>query len=234
MSKKKKILLICLASILALLIFTAAILPLIVRSKAAAAIAEETGRKVHIEKVSINPLTLTVTVKGFAIEAAAGGPFVSISSLRASLGLASIYKGALIISNISVDTPAIAFARLAANNYSFNDIIERQKAKPKKPKSEFRYSINNIILRNGSVDFEDRAVNGGRRHTVRSLDVAVPFISNIPYLVETYTDPHISAQINGAPFDFSGKSKPLSKFMEDRKSTRLNSSHVSLDRKSVV
>jgi hypothetical protein len=215
MPKKKKILLICLASVLALLIFTAAILPIIVRSKAADAIEDETGRKVRIEKVAINPFTLTVTVTGFAIEAAGGGPFISIAGLRASLGLASIYKGALIISEMSVDTPAVSFARLAANNYSFNDIIERQKAKPKKAKkSEFRFSVNNILLKNGSIDFDDQAVSGGRKHTVRSLDIAVPFISNIPYMVEKYTDPRISAQVNGAPFDFSGKTKPLSKSME--------------------
>ncbi len=214
MPKYKKILLICLASVLALLIFTAAILPFIVRNKAIAAIGDETGRKVHIEKVSINPFTLTVTVKGFAIEASGDGPFVSIGSLRASFSLASIYKGALIVSGMTVETPAVTFARLAANSYSFNDIIERQKAKPKKPKSEFRFSINNIILKNGSVDFDDQAVEGGRKHTVRDLGIAIPFISNIPYLVEKYTDPHISAIVNGAPFKFAGKTKPLSKSME--------------------
>jgi hypothetical protein len=214
MPKKKKILIICIASVLALLIFTAEILPFIVRSKAITAIGEETGRTVHIEKVSINPFTLTVSVKGFAIEAAGGGPFVSIASLRASLGLASVYKGALVVSGMTVETPAVTFARLAANNYSFNDIIELQKAKPKKPKSELRFSINNIILKNGSVDFDDQAVEGGRKHTVRELDIAIPFISNIPYLVEKYTDPYISATVNGAPFKFAGKTKPLSKSME--------------------
>ena len=214
MSKKKKILLICLASVLAILLFTVTILPLIIRSKAIAAIEDETGRKVRIEKITINPFTLTVSVKGFAIGAKEGGPFVSIANLRASLGLASIYKGALIISEVTVDTPAVSFARLGTNNYNFNDIIERQNAKPKKPKSESHFSINNILLKNGSVDFDDRAVEGGRKHTIHNLDVAIPFISNIPYLVEKYTDPRISALVNGAPFSFSGKVKPLSKSME--------------------
>jgi hypothetical protein len=221
MTKKKKILLICLATILAILLFTVAILPFIVRSKAITALEDETGRKIRIEKIFINPFTLTVSVKGFAIEAKEGGPFVSIANLRASLGLASIYKGALIISEVSVDTPAVSFARLAANNYSFNDIIERQNAKPKKPKSETKFSINNILLKNGSVDFDDRVVEGGRKHTVRNLDIAIPFISNIPYMVEKYTDPRISALVNGSQFNFSGKVKPLSKSME-------TSVHISL------
>ena len=51
-------------------------------------------------------------------------------------------------------------------------------------------------------------------HTVRALDIAIPFISNIPYLAEKYTDPQISAVVNGAPFSFAGKLKPLSKSLE--------------------
>ncbi len=223
MSKRKKVLLICLVSVLALLLFAVTILPLIVRSKAIAAIADETGRKTRIEKVAINPFTLTVTVSGFAIEAKEGGPFVSIARLRASLGLASLFKGALIVSEVTVDSPSVSFARMAANSYSFNDIIERQNAKPKKPKTEFRFSLNNIHIKNGSVDFADRAVEGGRKHTVRNLDLAIPFISNIPYMVEKYTDPRISALVNGAPFTFSGKVKPLSKSLE-------TSVHINLKR----
>jgi uncharacterized protein involved in outer membrane biogenesis len=57
-------------------------------------------------------------------------------------------------------------------------------------------------------------VNGGRKHTVRRLEIAIPFISNIPYLAEKYTDPRISAVVNGAPFSFAGKLKPLSKSLE--------------------
>ncbi len=227
MSKRIKIALIIAGVAVAIVLFCGAVLPLIVRSQAVTAMEEATGRKARIEKVSINPFTLTVTVSGLAIEEKGGGPFVSIGRLRASLSPASIYRRALILSQVSVDAPSISFARLAANRYSFNDIIERQKAKPKKEsKGEFRFSINNISLTDGSVDFDDRAVAGGRKHTVRNLKVAVPFISNIPYLVEKYTDPHISALVNGAPFSFSGKVKPLSKSMET--SVHIDLQHLDL------
>ncbi|MDD2581511.1 MAG: DUF748 domain-containing protein [Desulfuromonadaceae bacterium] len=219
MTRRKKISLIAAGIIAALLLFATFVLPLIVRSQAVKAIEAETGRKTRIEKISINPLTLTVTVKGLSITAKDGGPFISFATLRTSLGMASIYRRALILSEVSIDSPAIAFARLGANNYNFNDIIELQKAKEKlkpkeKSKGAFHFSVNNISLTNGSVDFDDRAVDGGRKHTVRALNVAIPFISNIPYLVEKYTAPHISAVVNGAPFSFNGKFKPLSKSME--------------------
>lgn len=215
MSKKWKISLISAGAVVVALFVIIVLLPIFVRNKAVEIIQDETGRKAGIEKITINPFTLSMNVKGFAINARDGGPFVSIANLRASFSPSSIYKRALIFSEVSVDSPAITFARLAANNYSFNDIIELQKAKPKKEsKGETRFSINNITLKNGSIDFDDRAVSGGRKHSVRNLEIALPFISNIPYLVEKYTDPRISAVVDGAPFGFNGKVKPLSKTME--------------------
>ena len=215
MSFKKKIALIGAITIVVLVLTSVTIFPWIVRSQAVKAIGAATGRITHIEKVSFNPFTLTTTVSGFAIEGTSGAPFVNIGSVRLSLGSASIFKRAVVIDEITIDTPSISVTRLAANSYSFSDIIERQKAQPKKEsKGEFRYSINNIIIHNGSLDFDDRAVEGGRKHTVKNLEVAVPFISNIPYLVETYTEPKLSAMVNGSPFNFGGKLKPLSKSME--------------------
>ena len=159
MTKKNKILLLLFASVSALLIFVVAILPIIVRSQAASIIEKETGRKARIDKVAINPFTLTVTITGCAVEAKDGGRFISIGTLRASLGLASIYRRAMILSEVSIDSPSVSFARQAANSYSFNDITERLKAKPKKEsKSDLRFSINNISITNGSLDFDDQAV----------------------------------------------------------------------------
>jgi outer membrane protein OmpA-like peptidoglycan-associated protein len=226
-SKRNKYTLIATCILATLLLFSATILPMIVRSKAVAAIEEATGRKAHIQSVSINPLTLTVAVKGFAIDEKEGTPLVGFSQVRASLALASIYKRALILSYVTIDTPAFSFARTGPNRFSFSDILDRQKKTPTQDKKgEFLFSINNISVTNGSLDFDDRAVPGGRKHTIRALNIAIPFISNIPYLAEKYTDPRISAVVNGAPFSFAGKLKPLSKSLET--SVRVDLKQLSL------
>lgn len=214
MSIKKKYILSVLgiAAILLLLIIT--ILPMIVRSKTVAAIQENTGRKARIESVSINPFTLTVTIKNFAIDEKPGTPLISFHKIQTSLSLASIYKRALILSHVDIDTPIISFARTAPNRYSFSDILDRQKPVSKQDKNKFLFSVNNISIRNGSIDFDDHIAGGGRKHTVRSLEISVPFISNIPYLTEKHINPRISAVINDAAFDFAGKLKPLSKSLE--------------------
>ncbi|MDD2273596.1 MAG: DUF748 domain-containing protein [Desulfuromonadaceae bacterium] len=199
----------------ALLLFITTILPVIVRTKGVAAIEEATGRKAHIASVSINPFTLTVTVNGFAIDEKGGAPLVGFNQVRTSLSLASIYKRALILSRVEIDTPTFNLTRTAPNRFSFSDILDRQKKSPTEEKSgTFLFSINNITVYNGSLDFNDLVVEGGRKHTVRKLEIAIPFISNIPYLAEKYTDPRISAVINDAPFSFAGKLKPLSKSLE--------------------
>ena len=215
MSKRNKYILIAIGIVVTLLLFTTTILPMIVRSKAVAAIEETTGRKAHIKSVAINPFTLTITVKGFSIDEKEGAPLVGFSQVRASLALASIYKRALILSYVTIDTPTFSIVRTAPNCYNFSDILDRQKNAPKQEnKGEFLFSINNITINKGSLDFDDRLIDGDRKHTVRALEVAIPFISNIPYLAEKYTDPRISAVVNGSPFSFAGKLKPLSKSLE--------------------
>ncbi|MDD5287207.1 MAG: DUF748 domain-containing protein [Desulfuromonadaceae bacterium] len=211
----KKLIITTAAVIAALILFSVAILPVILRSQAVKAIMETTGRPVRIEEVAFNPFTLTVTVRGFALEEKDGAPFIGIEKLRVSLSTASIFKRALVIDEVTLDLPSLSFARLAANSYSFSDIIDRIKAEPKKEtKGQSRFSINNISVHNGSISFDDRAVESGKKHSVKNLEIAIPFISNIPYLVERYIDPKISAIINGASFSFGGKVKPLSKSME--------------------
>ena len=215
MSKLNKYILVATGVIVTLLLFTATILPMIVRSKAVAAIEEATGRKAQIKSVSINPFKLAVTVKGFAIDEKEGAPLVGFSQVRASIAPASIYKRALILSHVTIDTPTFSLARTGPNRFSFSDILDRQKKAPKEEKKGgFLFSINNITVKNGSLDFDDRVVDGGRKHTIRALDIAIPFVSNVPYLAEEYIDPRMSAVVNGAPFSFAGKLKPLSKSME--------------------
>jgi uncharacterized protein involved in outer membrane biogenesis/outer membrane protein OmpA-like peptidoglycan-associated protein len=200
---------------------------MIVRSKAVAAIEEATGRKAHIKSVAINPFTLTATINGFAIDEKEGAPLVSFSQVRATLSLASIYKRALILSQVNIDTPTVSFVRTGPNLFSFSDILDKQKQSPKQEKKgEFLFSINNITVNKGSLDFDDRVVAGGKKHTIRELEIAIPFISNIPYLAEKYTDPRISALVNGAPFSFAGKLKPLSKSLET--SVRVDLKQLSL------
>ena len=227
MSPKKKNILIATGVVATLILVIMAVLPIAMRAKIAEEISRSVGRKTHIRSLTFNPLTMTAKSEGLAMEEQGGGPFFSIDKISVSLSPMSIFKRALIISELSVDSPSIKIIRNAPNQYNFTTIIDHIKANNKpKDKKESRYSVNNITIKGGSIDFDDQMIDGGRKHTVRNLEIGVPFISNIPYLLEEYTSPKISAVINGASFNFAGKMKPLSKSMET--SVRVNLDRLNL------
>lgn len=223
MSKQKKLAISAAVMLGALLVFSVTILPTLVKNRACEAIRQATGRPVRIESVSINPFTLAASVRGFAIEEKEGAPFVACAGIRATISPASLYRRALILAEVTLEDPSFSFTRTAPNRYSFTDILERLQAQKKPlPPKPLLFSINNITVTNGTVDFDDQAVDGGRKHTVRNLAFSVPFISNIPYLLEEYTNPKLSAVVDGAPFSFAGKVKPFSKSMESEVSIHLD------------
>ena len=60
----------------------------------------------------------------------------------------------------------------------------------------------------GRIDFDDGPKK--TRHEVRGIDLAVPFVSNLPYYVERYIQPSFSAVVNGNAVSLKGRSKPFS------------------------
>lgn len=206
-----------------MVLFSTLVLPVIIKSQAEKGITRAIGRSARIEAVRFNPFGMTLTVKGFSLfEPDARSPFIQFNSLRVSLSSTSLFRFAPVVDELSLDRLQVKLIRTAANRYNFSDIIDRLAAQPKQEKSATpRFSINNISLQGSSIDFEDRAVSGGKKHTIRELQFTIPFISTIPYLAEQYTDPSFSAVINGATFSFKGKSKPLAKSMETNLNLKL-------------
>jgi uncharacterized protein involved in outer membrane biogenesis/outer membrane protein OmpA-like peptidoglycan-associated protein len=214
MSQHRKILIVLAASSVALLLFISFVLPGMVRTRAVTAIAKITGRQTTIQKVALNPFTLRARVDGFSLAEADGKvPFASFSSLSLRLSPASLVRRALVVGDMTLTRPRITLVRVADNRYNVTDIVDRIRQQPKSD-GETHFSLNNIRIEGGSLDFDDRAARTPARHTVRDLSLAIPFISNIPYMADRYVTPHFAAVINDAPLRLEGKLKPLEKSAE--------------------
>lgn len=195
--------------------FTTFVLPGIVRSNAIRGIEAATGRKAAITRIAINPFTWTVRIEGFRLrEQGSDLLFASFSSVRVRLSARSIYRLAPIISEAQLTSPYVHLVRTAANAYNFSDLLEGKEKKKGGAAKTPRFSVNNITIENGSVDFIDRALSEEKRHTLRRIEVGIPFISNIPYLADRYVLPHFGAVINGSPLKLDGKLKPFVKGAE--------------------
>src|SRR5207249_4331934 len=75
-----------------------------------------------------------------------------------------------------------------------------------------RFSLNNIQLLNGRVEFDDHPKR--LRHTVSEIGVAIPFISNLPDVVDVYVQPAFAAKVNGTPVALHGRTKPFKDTLE--------------------
>ncbi len=171
-------------------------------------------RKVAVRQVAVNPFALSVTIRGFVLDDRnASGPFLSFDELYVNLGLASLFRGGPIVKEVRLERPFLHVARTDANTYNFSDLVEEFASKPGEPeKKSLRFSVNNISLRGGRIEFRDGPKN--RVHNVTDIELSVPFISNIPYYVNRYVRPFFAARVNGTPVDLRGRTKPFAESRE--------------------
>lgn len=184
------------------------ILPPIVKPILIEKLSAALHRDVALEKISINPVTLSVTLKGFALrERNPSSTFLSFEELHVNAeGLYSLIKGALILKEIRLTRPYVSLTRRKDGTYNFSDLIPKEDAE-KKEKKPFHFSLNNIRIVDGSADFDDGHMK--TRHTVRRMNLSIPFISNVDYYRNDYVEPRFSAVINGDPYEIAGKTKPF-------------------------
>lgn len=180
------------------------------RQTAIAQLGQALGRRVTLERVEFKPLQLRVGLDGLTIYEADGRqPFVQVAQARVQLSLASLRHLAPVVESVSVTAPQVHLARLAPQRWNYSDIVARMAAQPAKPSDgePAKFSVNNIALSQGVLTWDDRI--SGSRHEVRDLAVALPFISNLPYVAEQFTTPSLSARVDGAPFKLTGKTRPF-------------------------
>ncbi|MBT1076943.1 DUF748 domain-containing protein [Geobacter grbiciae] len=211
-----KVLIGCGVFLVILAAFTAFILPGMVKGRAIRAVEESTGRKLSIGAVSINPVTWTAEVQGVRLTERDGTTtFASFSSARVAVSPASIFRGAPIVSEARLRSPYFHLVRTGANAYNFSDILEKKGPEKPEPKKErARFSISNIAVTNGSIDFIDQGLAVEKRHQVRGLELGVPFVSTIPHYADIYIAPRFRAVVNGSPLALDGKLRPFTSAAE--------------------
>ena len=184
-------------------------------------------RETAVQEVRFNPFYLTLQVKGFALKDRNGtDPFISFEELALDLEAASIWERGPIVRDIVLKTPRLSVVRNDDLSYNFSDLLEEYTAKPEpqpepSPATEpLRFSFNNIRLENGRIDFDDRPKRA--QHTVADLNLGLPFLSNLPYDVDVYTEPSFAVNVNGTPVELTGRSKPFSDSRETSLDVNIN------------
>ena len=188
-------------------------LPPILKSVLTKTLSETLHRKAEIHDVRVNPLELSVSVRGLTIsERDAPGAWVSAAEIFANLQLASVVRGGPVLGEVRLSRPYVNIVRRPDGSYNFTDLIDEFTKKPAKESKPLKYSINNIQVVDGSIDFDDGPKK--THHAVRRIHLAVPFLSNLRYYVDRYVQPSFAAVVNGKPVALKGRTKPFSESLE--------------------
>lgn len=201
------------------------ILPPVLKFLLVKNLSEKLHRTVAIGKISVNPFVLSVDIEGIHISergsangsrAGGSGDFVSCDRLYLNLQAVSVLKRGLIMKEIRIVNPSVRISRETETHYNFSDLLEGDKTQAPSDSRGFRFSLNNIEIQNGSIDFKD-----GPKHTdhkVREINVRIPFISNLPYYLDSYVKPSFDAKVNDRPVALAGETKPF----KDSRETSIN------------
>ncbi len=189
------------------------VVPPILKSVLTKQLTAALHRDVSIREVRVNPFTLSTTLRGFAVTEPKGpDTFVSFEELYVNMELTSLFRWGIVVKELRLTKPYIRIVRRQDQSYNFSDLVEDQKSQAKTPATPVRFSINNIRITDGGADLQDDTVQ--KKHTVRELNVGIPFLSNIPSYIETFVQPGLSAVINGTHYAFQGKTKPFAESQE--------------------
>jgi hypothetical protein len=189
------------------------VVPPILKSVLTKQLTAALHRDVSIQEVRVNPFTLSTTLRGVAVkEPNSPETFISFDELYLNAGLSSLFRWGIVVKEFHLTKPFIRIVRRQDQSYNFSDLLEGQKAQPSTPAKPVRFSINNIRIIDGGADLQDETVQA--KHTVRELNVGIPFLSNFRSYIETYVQPGISAVINGTQYALQGKTKPFAESEE--------------------
>ena len=195
------------------------VLPPVAKSVLTKQLSKALHRQVSIEKIKINPYALSFSMKGLIIrERGKQETFVSLGEISTALSPKSIFKRAPIITRLSIVNPYIRVIRHPDETFNFTDLTVSEgpkKPEPPKPGKEakpFQFSVNNIVISGGHIEFFDGPKNV--QHSIKDLHVAVPFVSNMNDWVHVYEQPRFSANINGNLYTLEGRTKPFEESLE--------------------
>ncbi|MES3013589.1 MAG: DUF748 domain-containing protein [Pseudomonadota bacterium] len=173
--------------------------------------SEALGRTVTLGAVSFRPWNMDLTLHDLAVAglSAAKQPLLQVKRVHADLSASSLFRLAPVVEALEIDALRLNVARTGEGRYDVDDLIARFTPKPDaRPAAEpAHFALYNVQVRDAQVRFDDQPVK--RVQAVDALNLALPFISNLPAHVEIKVEPRLAFKLNGTPFDSGAQATPF-------------------------
>lgn len=189
------------------------VLPPVTRSILADQLTTQLHRQSTVERVAFNPLTFRVEIHGIKVAKREGeGDVLSASSIITSPSIDSIWEFAPVIKYLQISDLMVDITFFGNGKYSITDLMgsrrkAEEEAKPEGTSQVFPFAIHGFEMINATIIFDDRPRD--KKHVISDINLIVPFTSSIADLRQEFTQPHLSAVVNGDPLDLTGRTLPF-------------------------
>ncbi|WP_031362293.1 DUF748 domain-containing protein [Caballeronia sordidicola] len=203
--------------------------PPLIRHIAEQQLSAQLDRPASIERIALNPYTLSFEADRVHIgeapanlgAGAKSGDFVDIERLIVDPSWSSLFRFAPIINELKIDSPRFHIVRLDAQRFNFSDLVEKFSKPSANPSTKpARFSVSNIRVENGRIDFDDRLLK--TQHVIDRWSIGIPFIANLASTTDLFVTPSLQARIDGSPLSIHGRTKPFSESRESEIALQLD------------
>ncbi|MGY4728731.1 DUF748 domain-containing protein [Burkholderia pyrrocinia] len=187
--------------------------PPLIRHVAEQQLSKQLDRPATIQRIALNPYTLNLEADGIRLGERGGqGDFIDIGKLVVRPSWSSLFRGAPIVNEIRVDSPRFHIVRYDAQRFNFTDLIEKFST-PSKPESKpTQFSVSNIQVNDGRIDFDDRLLN--EKHVVDNWMLGIPYIATLASKTDIFVEPKLRMRFDGSPIAIDGRTKPFAQSRE--------------------
>ncbi|MBN3843285.1 DUF748 domain-containing protein [Burkholderia sp. Ac-20349] len=188
--------------------------PPLIRHIAEQQLSQQLDRPATIQRIALNPYTLNLEADGIHLGDKGGqGDFIDIAKLVVRPSWSSLFRGAPIVNEVRLDSPRFHIVRYDAQRFNFTDLIEKFSTPSPKPESKpTQFSVSNIQVNNGRIDFDDRLLN--EKHVVDNWTLGIPYIATLASKTDIFVEPKLRARFDGSPIAIDGKTKPFAQSRE--------------------
>lgn len=193
--------------------------PMLIKSQIERHGSAALGRALTVGAVDFKPWSLELTLRDLAIATADGkASQLTMARVYVDAELQSLMRLGPVLDAVVVDTPTLQLTRSSSGHYDIDDILAHLNTPPSTG-APLRFALYNLALQGGSVNFTDTPA--GRQHSLRKLQLSVPFLSNLEAKRDITVEPHLAFELNGSPFDTAAQGTPFAQ-------TRKGEAHLTI------
>jgi Domain of Unknown Function (DUF748) len=166
-------------------------------------------RPVTVKHVRFNPYSLRLDLRELHI----GGRdpsdrFFDVRHILLKLSWKSLFRMAPIVRELAMYRPDVKLVRLGEQHFNVSDLLEKGPAPTPTPSKPQRFAVSDIQIHDGQILFDDHVLK--QQHSVKHLELRVPFIANLPADVDISVRPLLLMLVDGrSRVRIAGRAKPF-------------------------